>query len=302
MSRANALAIALILSLLLAGCIGEEKKQEELEVPELPPIKLRHNVENTTIPSLFGTVRIYTNGTHAIIDPNPPLAGKTLHFNITLLSILRDNRSVPGPAQEGDTVSVDYVGWLDTGEVFDTTLESIGTDPEVPKASTFSRGVYLPLNFTIGAGRLIPGFEKAVVGMMVNQTKSVSIPPEEAYGEVNEDLISSIPLYEEIPRVVVRNRSLVVPESTYVAFFGVPEKGQLITIPGTNINATVEDTSGGNVTLKLLFRVGEVVNIGYPWNSTVIAMNDEKVAFRHEVRPGEVVQFPNLPWNTTVLE
>ncbi|GEM_PF-2676493 len=291
----------LILAMVLAGCTYG-KKPRELEVPELPPIKLKHNVENTTITSLFGTVRIYTNGTHAIIDPNPPLAGKTLHFNITLLSIRRDNVSISGPAQVGDEVSVDYVGWLDDGQVFDTSMESIGTDASIPKADTFSRQVYAPLNFTVGEGRLIAGFEKAVIGMHVNQTITVSIPPEEAYGEVNPELISTIPLYDELPRVEVRNRTLVVPESTYVAFFGMPEKGAVITLPGTEIKAQVSDKSEGNVTLKLLFRIGETVNIGYPWNSTVIALNDEKVVFRHEVTPGQVVQFPSLPWNTTIIE
>ncbi|NOZ82570.1 MAG: hypothetical protein GXN98_01945 [Euryarchaeota archaeon] len=287
--------------MLLSGCTYG-KKEQELEVPELPPIKLRHNVENTTITTLFGTVRIYTNGTHAIIDPNPPLAGKTLHFNITLLSITRDNRSIAGPAEKGDTVSVDYVGWLDDGRVFDTSIEEIGTNASIPKADTFNRGKYLPLNFTIGAGSLIPGFEKAVIGMKVNETKSVSIPPEEAYGEVNPDLISSIPLYDELPRVEVKNRTIVVPESTYAAFFGVPEKGAVITIPGTQIKAEVSEKSDGNVTLKLMFRVGETVNVGYPWNSTVIALNDEKVVLKHEVTPGQVVQFPTLPWNTTIIE
>ncbi len=67
-------------------------------------------------------------------------------------------------AQEGDNVRVRYVGRLETGEVFDSSQTS------------------LPLVFEIGTGQVIPGFDKAVTGMAVGETKTVNIPPEDAYG------------------------------------------------------------------------------------------------------------------------
>jgi len=62
--------------------------------------------------------------------------------------------------KSGDVVSVDYTGTLAGGEVFDSSEECE------------------PLQFTVGAGRVIPGFEQAVVGMEPGESKKVEIPPE----------------------------------------------------------------------------------------------------------------------------
>lgn len=78
-------------------------------------------------------------------------------------------------AKDGDTVKVHYTGTLADGEVFDTSAERE------------------PLEFTLGQGQLIPGFEKAVVGMGVGESAKIDIPSDEAYGEVREDLIIAVP-------------------------------------------------------------------------------------------------------------
>jgi len=72
-------------------------------------------------------------------------------------------------AKEGDTVKVDYTGTLDDGTVFDSSV-----DP--------SFGLVEPLEFTIGAGNLLSGFEQAVIGLSLNESTTVHIPAEEAYG------------------------------------------------------------------------------------------------------------------------
>lgn len=69
-----------------------------------------------------------------------------------------------------DTVKVHYTGSFENGDVFDSSQG--GT----------------PLEFTLGAGQIIPGFEKAVVGMEKGDAKKVTIAPEDAYGEVREEL------------------------------------------------------------------------------------------------------------------
>ncbi|MFO8007271.1 MAG: peptidylprolyl isomerase [Candidatus Brocadiia bacterium] len=77
-------------------------------------------------------------------------------------------------AQQGDTVKVHYKGTLEDGTVFDESAE---------------RG---PLEFTIGEGEIIPGFEQAVVGMSPGETQSVSIAAAQAYGPHNEQLVGQI--------------------------------------------------------------------------------------------------------------
>ena len=83
-------------------------------------------------------------------------------------------------AKNGDTVQVNYTGKLADGTVFDS---SVGREP---------------LEFTLGAGQVIPGFEKAVFGMKVGEKKTVTIPVDEAYGPRRDDLVGELPR-EKLP-------------------------------------------------------------------------------------------------------
>ena len=74
-----------------------------------------------------------------------------------------------------DTVKVHYTGKLADGQVFDSSVE---------------RGE--PIEFTMGQGQLIPGFEKGLIDMKVNEKKTINIPKEEAYGEPREELIQEV--------------------------------------------------------------------------------------------------------------
>jgi peptidylprolyl isomerase len=83
-------------------------------------------------------------------------------------------------AKNGNTVQVHYTGKLADGTIFDS---SVGREP---------------LEFTLGAGQLIPGFEKAVLGMKVGEKKIVTIPADEAYGPHRDEQVVEIPR-EELP-------------------------------------------------------------------------------------------------------
>jgi FKBP-type peptidyl-prolyl cis-trans isomerase 2 len=81
-------------------------------------------------------------------------------------------------AQKGDVVSVHYVGRFLGGKVFDTSMKS-----EALRVGLFNPARdYRPLQVTLGAHQVIPGFEEALVGMKVNETKEITLPPEKAYG------------------------------------------------------------------------------------------------------------------------
>jgi peptidylprolyl isomerase len=77
-------------------------------------------------------------------------------------------------AKIGDTVTVHYTGKLSDGTVFDS---SSGGDP---------------LEFTLGEGELIAGFENAVVGMNPGETKTAEIPVDQAYGLYNPDMVIEV--------------------------------------------------------------------------------------------------------------
>ncbi|MFD2528638.1 MULTISPECIES: peptidylprolyl isomerase [Polaribacter] len=76
--------------------------------------------------------------------------------------------------KENNTVKVHYTGKLTDGQIFDT---SEGKEP---------------IEFTLGQGRLIPGFEKGLLNMKLNEKKTLNIAKEDAYGEVNEQLIQEV--------------------------------------------------------------------------------------------------------------
>jgi len=77
-------------------------------------------------------------------------------------------------AKQNDTVRVHYTGRLDDGSVFDSSLERE------------------PIEFTIGEGHVIPGFEQAVVGMNPGETKTVRILSDDAYGPYREDMVLTV--------------------------------------------------------------------------------------------------------------
>jgi peptidylprolyl isomerase len=78
-------------------------------------------------------------------------------------------------AKTGDSVQIHYTGTLDDGTQFDS---SAGRDP---------------LAFELGSGQVIPGFDKAVDGMTVGDSKSVNIPAEDAYGPHHSRLVQEVP-------------------------------------------------------------------------------------------------------------
>lgn len=79
-----------------------------------------------------------------------------------------------GKVKANDTIRVHYTGKLNDGQVFDSSLERD------------------PLEVTLGQGSLIPGFEKGLIDMEVNENKTITIPKEEAYGEVREELFQTV--------------------------------------------------------------------------------------------------------------
>jgi peptidylprolyl isomerase len=118
-------------------------------------------------------------------------------------------------AKNGDTVNVHYTGKLKDGKVFDSSV-----DRE-------------PLQFDIGHGNIIPGFEQGVIGMKPGESKTVNIPAEKAYGPYRKELV------------------LVVDKSKIPTHLK-PEVGQQLTLnqpDGRAVSVRITDISESNVTL-----------------------------------------------------
>lgn len=120
-------------------------------------------------------------------------------------------------AEKGDTVAVHYTGKLDDGEVFDSSRERD------------------PLEFEVGSGQVIPGFDRAVEGLEVGESREFRIEPDEGYGEPREDLVVDV------------ERSQFPDESK-------PQVGQQVQVqvaPGQNRVATITEIEDESVTLDL---------------------------------------------------
>jgi peptidylprolyl isomerase len=118
-------------------------------------------------------------------------------------------------ASDGDTVRVHYTGTLEDGTTFDS---SAGRDP---------------LQFTLGRGQLIPGFEKAVIGMKVDDSIRIDIPAAEAYGPYRKELIQTV------------DRDKLPPNQKL-------ELGQILTAQqpnGQNVRAKITELNESTVTL-----------------------------------------------------
>lgn len=110
---------------------------------------------------------------------------------------------VPRVAQDGDSVTAHYIGRLDNGEVFDSSYE-----------------LNDPLAFTVGEEQMISGFEEAVRGLRVGESRTIRLEPWQAYGERDERLVLRVPV-ERTPeglkpgdRVQLRDRAAIVIEAS----------------------------------------------------------------------------------------
>jgi FKBP-type peptidyl-prolyl cis-trans isomerase 2 len=120
--------------------------------------------------------------------------------------------------KKGDKIKVEYTGTFENGEVFDAS-EKHGQ----------------PLEFEVGAGQMIKGFDEAVVGMAKDEEKEITLKPEEAYGDPKPELIQKVP----------RDKLPAEPE---------PKVGMMIGVgfeDGRQMPATITEITDKEVTIDL---------------------------------------------------
>lgn len=118
-------------------------------------------------------------------------------------------------AKIGDTVRVHYMGKMDDGSVFDTTIN------------------HEPIEFTIGARQVIPGFEQAVIGLEPGESVTVRVPAQKAFGSYRPEMVENV-------------HPSQLPEGLE------PEVGQQLQIPrqdGEPFVVRITDVSDASITL-----------------------------------------------------
>ncbi len=179
----------------------------------------------------------------------------------------------PGPilAQDGDSVTVDYIGYFqDTGRVFDTSLASVATDNATwPKAFSFSwRASWTPLSFTIGQGKVVRGFDFGVRGLSVGETKTIVVPPADGYGPADPSKIVVKPLVESVPVQETMNQTAFTAKYRTNAV-----SGEAVTDPFWRWTAVV--TVAGNIVTVTSEPVpGQIVHPYGAWGAQVACVDD----------------------------
>jgi hypothetical protein len=145
MRRILALGILAAALVLFVACGNDEDEEVTPAVTPVPAV----TPASTTAPDAGG--------------PPPVSAQPTV--TASGLQIIEVEVGTGDEAQQGQTVSVHYTGWLADGTKFDSSLD---------------RGQ--PLPFVLGVGEMIPGFDEGVAGMKVGGTRRLILPPDLAYG------------------------------------------------------------------------------------------------------------------------
>ena len=122
-------------------------------------------------------------------------------------------------AKSGDTVKVHYTGTLNDGQVFD---------------SSKSRD---PLQFTLGTGMVIPGFDAAVTGLSPGETVTTTIPNAEAYGPYQEEMVADIEkanIPADFELEVGQRLQMQVPNGEAMSVTITDIKGDMVTLDGNH--------------------------------------------------------------------
>ena len=79
-----------------------------------------------------------------------------------------------------------YVGRFEDGSIFDTSRQEVARHEDLITAQGVQPAEYAPLSFTVGRGDIIEGIDEGVVGLEEGEEATVEVPPEKAYGEIDE--------------------------------------------------------------------------------------------------------------------
>jgi len=146
--------------------------------------------------------------------------------------------------KKGDVVKINYVGRLETGEIFDLTLEDVAK-----KEGIYSEKIkYGPIPILIGAGFVIRGLENAITEMSVGEKKSFGVEPKDGFGERDPKLV------KVVPQKVFKDQRVDPRQGMIVDFSGM--KGRIQSVSGGRIRIDFNNPLAGK-TLKYELEIVE---------------------------------------------
>jgi FKBP-type peptidyl-prolyl cis-trans isomerase 2 len=174
--------------------------------------------------------------------------------------------------EQMDHVYVTYNGTLANGSVFDAG----------------------EIDFDVGAGQMIPCFEEGVIGMALNEEKTIECPPDTAYGVYDTSKVEELDRKIELNRVFSTNRSILEQFTNESV-----TQGASLAVKGVEWPMTVVSVVGDNVTLKHEPTLGETY---YPVDQptfVVFDLTEDKVILQYQFEVGDSMPTP-MGWGTII--
>lgn len=201
------------------------------------------------------------------------LVGAGAYAAYGAMSTIQESTEPGQTVHVGDQINVDYIGMFEDGTVFDTSIQSVAENNTLyPKSLSFSATApFNPLGFTVGEGQMIEGFDRGVVGMGVNQTKVITINPDEAYGYsieeriMTRDLSETFPVFEWITNYTSFEDTYSIP-----AVLGTTVVNSNY---GWNMTVYFVDPTSEDILMKNEPMVGEIIQLYDGWDSIVVSVD-----------------------------
>ncbi len=182
-------------------------------------------------------------------------------------------------AKIGDTVKVDYVGTLEDGSMFDTSIADKAKEGDVFDETR----PYEPLTVNLGKGEVIPWFENGIEGMKVGETKKITLTADEAYGQPREELIQKVP-------VDTFSGSDIIPEVGKTYNFGIAQ-GTIKEVTDTEITIDFNHPLAGK-TLIFDLTVTDIIEGGA---GVIAPVADDTMVPTEEVMPEQPADDAAMP-------
>jgi FKBP-type peptidyl-prolyl cis-trans isomerase 2 len=188
---------------------------------------------------------------------------------------------MPSGVSEGDKVAVNYIGTLADGTLFDTNVEAVALE------AGMQREQFLPFTFTVGAGEVVSGFDAALIGMSVGETKTVDLTSDEAYGGSDSSLLFELPMVQEM------NRYDTLTLADFEGVFDDAFVGKVITLEGLSWEIEVIEITETAITIENLLVLGDEVGLPYvDWKGEVVKIKEETIDVLQKPELGQTFMLP----------
>ncbi len=224
--------------------------------------------------------------------------------------------SSPEVVRLGENVTVNYIGVFgsgpEQGKVFDTSIQSVAennaTYPKSLEYSPRNASGYTPLPVHVGPtpsagynvsgttfGGVVTGFWKGLLGLAVNQSRSVNVSPTQGYGAINDSCLKTLPLTTKIASVLTMSPKLFSENYTGA----LAAQGATFTDPTFGWTDTVLSANASAIVVELGAAVGDTAH-PYGWTMIVSNVSSGHITLTSELTPSSVGQVLGTLPNVTV--